>query len=118
MPPPLRAFDQWSTGLNLSWELDVWGRFRRAIASADANLEASVGDYDAILISLIAEVATAYADYRTFEQRLEYARKNVEIQEGSLRTHSNQGGRGRDRLYQRPPCQIESGIDASSHPQP
>ena len=54
---PLRAFDEWSTGLNLSWELDVWGRFRRSITSADADLEASVGDYDAILLSLIAEVA-------------------------------------------------------------
>jgi NodT family efflux transporter outer membrane factor (OMF) lipoprotein len=85
LPAPLRAFDQWSTGFNLAWELDVWGRFRRAIASADADLEASVGDYDAILTSLIGEVATAYADYRTFEERLEYARENVRIQEGSLR---------------------------------
>jgi NodT family efflux transporter outer membrane factor (OMF) lipoprotein len=84
LPAPLRAFDQWSTGFNLAWELDVWGRFRRSITSADANLDASIGDYDAILLSLIADVATAYADYRTFEQRLEYARHNVKIQEGSL----------------------------------
>ena len=84
IPPPIRAFDDWSTGFNLSWELDVWGRFRRAIASADADLEAIVGDYDAVLICLIAEVASAYTDYRTFQQRLEYARHNVEIQEGSL----------------------------------
>ena len=40
IPPPLRTFDQWSTRFNLAWELDVWGRFRRAIASADADLEA------------------------------------------------------------------------------
>jgi NodT family efflux transporter outer membrane factor (OMF) lipoprotein len=84
VPPPLRAFDDWSTGLSLSWELDVWGRFRRSITSADADLRASVGDYDAILLSLIAEVATAYTEYRTFQQRLEYARHNVKIQEGSL----------------------------------
>ena len=81
---PLRAIDQWSTGLNLSWELDVWGRFRRSITSADADMQALVGDYDAILLSLIAEVASAYTDYRTFQQRLEYARRNVEIQKGSL----------------------------------
>ncbi len=84
LPPPLRAFDQWSTGLNLSWELDVWGRYRRTIASADANLEATVGDYDAILLCLIADVAFAYTDYRIYEQRLTYARQNVTIQEGSL----------------------------------
>jgi outer membrane protein TolC len=80
---PLRAFDEWSTGLSLSWELDVWGRFRRSIASADADLQASVGDYDAILLSLITEVATAYTDYRTFQQRLGYARSNVDIQNGA-----------------------------------
>ncbi len=85
LPAPLPAFDQWSTGLSLSWELDVWGRFRRSIASADADLQASVGDYDAILLSLIAEVASAYADYRAFQERLEYARRNVEIQKGSLK---------------------------------
>ncbi len=85
LPPPIRAFDQWSTGANLSWELDVWGRFRRAIESADADLEVSIADYDAILICLVAEVATAYTDYRTFQARLDYARRNVEIQEGSFR---------------------------------
>ena len=79
-----RSFDAWSLGGNLSWELDIWGRFRRAVETADANLEASVHDYDGILVSLIAEVVTAYVDMRTFEQRLEYARQNVRIQEGSL----------------------------------
>lgn len=34
-------FDQWAFGFNLSWELDLWGRLRRAIAAADANLDAS-----------------------------------------------------------------------------
>ena len=33
-------------------------RFRRSLASADADLEASIGDYDAVLICLIADVAT------------------------------------------------------------
>ena len=79
-----RHFDAWSLSGNLSWELDIWGRFRRAIESADASLDASVEEYDAILVCLIAEVVTAYVDIRTFEQRLEYARQNVRIQEGSL----------------------------------
>jgi len=64
--------------------LDIWGKFRRAIESADASLEASVQEYDAILVSLVAEVATAYTEIRTFERRLEYARENVRLQEGSL----------------------------------
>jgi NodT family efflux transporter outer membrane factor (OMF) lipoprotein len=78
-----RSFDAWSLGGNLSWEPDIWGRFRRAVEAADANLDASVEEYDAILVCLIAEVVTAYVDLRTFEKRLVYARRNVQIQEDS-----------------------------------
>ena len=94
-----RSFDDWFLAGNLSWELDIWGRFRRAIESADAGLDASVEEYDAILVSLIAEVVTAYIDIRTFEQRLQYARENVRIQEKSLQLTQARGGRqdGKDQ---------------------
>lgn len=80
-----RSADNWSLSGNLSWELDVWGRFRRSIEAADANLEGSIQEYDALLVCLIAEVVTAYIDIQTFEERLVYAKRNVEIQEGSLK---------------------------------
>src|SRR5262245_10612082 len=41
-----RFFDNNAAGFNLSWELDFWGRFRRAIESADADLDASIENYD------------------------------------------------------------------------
>jgi len=78
------TFDLWSTGFNVGWELDVWGKFRRNLESADASLDASVENYDDILVSLIAETAAAYIEVRTFEQRLRYARENVKSQQGSL----------------------------------
>ena len=53
-----RFSDSWNYGFNLNWELDFWGRFRRAIASADANLDASVYDYDYVLVTLLGDVAT------------------------------------------------------------
>ena len=81
---PNKYFDEWTTGAGLAWELDFWGRFRRAIESADASLDASIENYDDVLVLLLAEVAQRYVDIRTAEQRLEYARKNVEIQRGSL----------------------------------
>jgi NodT family efflux transporter outer membrane factor (OMF) lipoprotein len=90
-----RSFDAWSLGSNLSWELDTWGRFRRAVESADASLDVSVHQYDAILICLIAEVVTAYVDIRTFEQRLQYARENVRIQEGSLELAQTRAAAGK-----------------------
>ncbi len=74
-------FQQWDAGFNASWELDFWGRFRRGIESADAELDAAIEDYDDALVVLLADVATNYVLYRTFEQRLVYARQNVEIQQ-------------------------------------
>jgi len=82
--PINREFDTWSYGWDLAWELDIWGRFRRQIEAADATVDASVEDYDAILVSLIAETARTYVEYRTAEQRLAYAQENVKIQQGSL----------------------------------
>jgi NodT family efflux transporter outer membrane factor (OMF) lipoprotein len=74
-----------TTGFNASWELDFWGRYRRAIESANAEVGSSVeGVHDALLV-LTAEVATDYVRFRTFQQRLVYARQNVEAQRGSLR---------------------------------
>ena len=69
----------------LGWEIDVWGRFRRNLESATADFEMSVEDYDGILVSLLAEVATNYIQLRTFQQRLIFARSNVAAQQGSLR---------------------------------
>ncbi len=53
-------FNQWNYGFNLNWELDFWGRFRRAIESDAANLNASVEDYDDVLVTLLGDVATNY----------------------------------------------------------
>jgi NodT family efflux transporter outer membrane factor (OMF) lipoprotein len=73
-------FTQWSFGFTLAWELDFWGRFRRAIESAGASLDASVEDYDDVLVTLLGDVATAYVQMRTLEKRIAYAQKNVAIQ--------------------------------------
>lgn len=78
-------YSRWDLGANLAWELDFWGRFRRAIEAADANLDATVENYDDVLVILIAEVAQTYTNVRIAEQRLDFARENVRIQKGSLR---------------------------------
>jgi NodT family efflux transporter outer membrane factor (OMF) lipoprotein len=77
------TFSDWSVGLDAAWELDFWGRFRRGIESADAQLLASVAAYDDALVSLVAEVALNYISLRTLEERLAVAHANVEIQQSS-----------------------------------
>ena len=80
-----RQFSIWELGTQFAWELDFWGRFRRAIEAADAQLDSSIEDYDDVLVILIGDVGAAYVDIRTLEQRLRYARANVQNQTGSLR---------------------------------
>lgn len=76
----VRFFDNNAAGFNLSWELDFWGRFRRAIESADAELDASIENYDDALVLLISDVASNYIQLRVFQQRLKYAADNIAIQ--------------------------------------
>ncbi|HEY9074782.1 MAG TPA: efflux transporter outer membrane subunit, partial [Desulfobaccales bacterium] len=71
-------------GLTASWEIDFWGKFRRAIESADAGLMASIANYDSTLVSLTASVANFYITLRTVERRLIIAHRNVETQRESL----------------------------------
>jgi NodT family efflux transporter outer membrane factor (OMF) lipoprotein len=78
------SFWQYDAGFDVAWELDIWGKFRRAVESGVANLEASIASYDDVLVSLSAEVARTYVLLRTFEERLEIARQNVKIQQRSM----------------------------------
>ena len=72
-------------GFDVAWELDFWGKFRRAVQSGVADLESSIADYDDNLVFLTSEVASTYIDLRTTEERLAVALANVEIQTESLR---------------------------------
>ena len=60
------------------------GRFRRNVEANDANLLATVADYDNALVSLTAEVARTYATMRTFEEFIQIARENVRVQKEGL----------------------------------
>jgi len=81
---PNRFFSNWDLGFNLSWELDFWGRFRRAIDAAADSLDASVFDYDDVLVTLLGDVASTYVEIRTIQQEIEYVHENIHIQNESL----------------------------------
>ena len=68
-------------GFDLGWEIDFWGKYARGTESAEANLYASLASYNDILVSIIAEVARNYIAYRTAQERIAYARRNIALQE-------------------------------------
>jgi NodT family efflux transporter outer membrane factor (OMF) lipoprotein len=77
-------FTQKDLGFNLAWELDFWGRFRRAIESDEDTLDANVELYDSALVTLLGDIATNYDQMRTVEQQIKYAQDNVQVQRDTL----------------------------------
>ncbi len=84
----------WNTGLGLSWEIDLFGRIRRTIEAATANMEASIEDYRDVLVTVYAEVALNYVDVRSFQARIAFAEANAEGQRGSLLLTQNRYAAG------------------------
>jgi len=82
---PDRYANSATYGFDAAWELDFWGKFRRSIDSADANMLANIANYDDILVTLTAEVATTYVNIRTLEERIRLAQQNVKLQKDSLK---------------------------------
>jgi NodT family efflux transporter outer membrane factor (OMF) lipoprotein len=80
-PGTSRFFDNWGTSLNLSWELDFWGLYRRNLEAANANLDQSMHNYDEMVVQFLANVASSYVQVRVLQRRLELARLNVALQE-------------------------------------
>src|SRR4029450_12350481 len=67
---PGKWFTLFQAGFDANWEVDVFGGNRRAVEAAEANVEASLDDRNAVLVSLAAEVGLEYVTYRSLQQRI------------------------------------------------
>jgi multidrug efflux system outer membrane protein len=72
-------------GINVSFELDFWGRWRRATEAARADLLASEEARHVITSDLVSAVAIAYFQLRTLDLSLEIAQRTVGARQDSLR---------------------------------
>jgi NodT family efflux transporter outer membrane factor (OMF) lipoprotein len=79
-----REGEFYSAGLSMAWELDLWGRIRRSVESADASLQANVENYRDLLVILYSEVAATYIDVRTLQHRIEIAEDNLTAQSETM----------------------------------
>ena len=71
-------------GLSMNWEIDVFGSIRKSVKAQKEYYLASQEDYRSVMVSLAAEIATAYIQLRTYQQQLEVARHNLQSQEEIL----------------------------------
>ena len=83
----LPAFETSTGQVNLSaaWELDFWGKFRRATEAARANLVASEWARREVLSTLVANVASSYFQLRALDLELEISKRTLDSRQESLR---------------------------------
>ena len=72
-------FNEYTVGLDASWELDLWGRVRRQVEAADADVDQSADQRRDTLVSSLAEVARDYIQLRGAQTQLRIAKENLEI---------------------------------------
>lgn len=74
-----------SIGAEASWEADIFGRLRKTANAADADWAATVAERDGVRLSLAAEVARAYLEYRLYRTQHTIAGANTKAAEETLR---------------------------------
>ncbi len=102
-PGQPRIGESGSLGVNLSWELDFWGRLRRLSEAARADWLASQYAERAVRVSLVANVASAYYSLCTLDERAGAAGRSVQTREAFLKLTRAQFQRG-----------VISGLDVAS----
>src|SRR5580700_1878363 len=88
--PQTKLFREYDTSANqldlaLAWDLDFWGKYRRATEAARANLLATEWAHQAVVSTLVSDVATAYFQLRSLDLQLEISRRTLALRQDSLR---------------------------------
>ncbi|HEY4676402.1 MAG TPA: efflux transporter outer membrane subunit [Candidatus Angelobacter sp.] len=83
---PIPSFEQTHGELNASasWNLDFWGRYRRATEASRANLVASQWAQKEVMATLVASVAIDYFQLRQLDLELEISKRTLDSRQGSL----------------------------------
>jgi outer membrane protein, multidrug efflux system len=85
-PSAFRALElnDFRIGFDSSWELDVFGRIRNEVKAATNDFRAAEEDRRDVLVILLGDLATTYADLRGFQLRLQIAEKNIQSQKDTV----------------------------------
>jgi len=92
VPSQNRTFGQATLNL-LSFEVDIWGRLRRATEAARANLLGAEENRKAVVTTLVSDVATSYFSLRELDYELQISKETLGTRQESLRLiQTRQGG--------------------------
>jgi NodT family efflux transporter outer membrane factor (OMF) lipoprotein len=74
-------FNLFELGFDALWEIDLFGRLRRRLEAASADLAAVKEQYNQALVTLTADLARSYIEYRSFQNQLRITRANLAAQQ-------------------------------------
>jgi multidrug efflux system outer membrane protein len=89
-----RVSDFFSANLNVGWELDVFGRIRRATEAAKADTLAAEEVRRGVILSLVTSVATVYVGLRSLDEQLEISRRTLESRQQTVELFELQYSKG------------------------
>jgi len=75
----------YSTGIDATWEIDVWGRVSRIVESASAGYDASIENLRDVLVVLYSEIAINYVELRSLQERIQLTQANIKLQQDTLK---------------------------------
>jgi len=77
-------YSDYRAALNVSWEVDVFGRLRAGAAAARAELQASEAARDGVRLALAAQVAKSYFALRALDEQITVTRRTIGLREDAL----------------------------------
>lgn len=79
-----KPFNTFQAGFDASWELDLFGKSRRALEAANAELESAIAARDAARVSMFAEIASTYMDIRSYQQQLKITQETIDAEKHTV----------------------------------
>jgi NodT family efflux transporter outer membrane factor (OMF) lipoprotein len=99
----IQPVNEYTVGLDMSWELDLWGRVRRQVESADAQVDQAEDNRRDALVSSLAELARDYIQLRGTQEQIRIAENKVKVDREILQLARQQQEKG-----------VRSGLDAEN----
>ena len=81
---PAAQLNTYNLGLNLSYELDLWGKIKRSVEGAKADAEGSAADLQTVQLALTGEVAADYFQLCALDEEMSVLKRTLETREKSL----------------------------------
>jgi NodT family efflux transporter outer membrane factor (OMF) lipoprotein len=100
---PIQPINEYTVGFDMSWELDLWGRVRRQVEAADAQVNQAENYRRDALVSSLAELARNYIQLRGTQEQIRIAENNVRVERDILQLAQQLQQKG-----------VRSGLDAEN----